>query len=57
MATKFIKTINSTVDTADFVEELESNDIWYKYGDNGVYVKEEDFDEAENILMEMEEED
>ena len=57
METKFIKTTNSNVDTADFVEELENNDIWYQYGDNGVYVKEEDFDEAENILMEMEEED
>ena len=56
MATKFIKTINSTVDTVDFVEELENNGIWYEYGDNGVYVKEEDFGEAENILMEMEEE-
>ena len=54
METKFIKTTNSNVDTADFVEELENNDIWYQYGDNGVYVKEEDFNEAESILMEME---
>lgn len=55
MAMKFIKTVNSPVDTADFAEELEANDIEFEYGDTGVYVNEEDFDEAENILMEMEE--
>lgn len=52
---KFIKTVNSPVDTADFVEELEGNGIEFEYGDTGVYVDEEDFDEAVNILMEMEE--
>ena len=41
---KFIKTVNSPVDTADFVAELEEAEINYKYGDNGVYVSEEDFD-------------
>lgn len=52
---KFIKTVNSPVDTADFVAELEEAGINYEYGDNGVYVSEEDFDEAESILLEMEE--
>ena len=56
MAMKFIKTVNSPVDTADFTEELKANDIEFEYGDTGVYVNEEDFDEAESILMEMEEE-
>ena len=51
----FIKTVNSPVDTADFVEELENNNIWYEFGDNGVYVNEDELDEAEEILMEMEE--
>lgn len=51
----FIKTVNSPVDAADFVEELENNNIWYKFGDNGVYVNEDELDEAEEILMEMEE--
>ena len=53
---RFIKTINSCVDAADFVEALEENEIWYEYGDNGVYVKAYDFDNAEAILMKMEEE-
>ena len=51
---KFIKTSNSSVCTADFVEELKANGIYFEYGETGVYVKEEDFDEAENILLEME---
>lgn len=52
---KFIKTVNSPVNTADFVAKLEEAEINYEYGDNGVYVSEEDFDEAESILLEMEE--
>lgn len=55
MVMKFIKTVNSPVDTADFAEELEANGIEFEYGDTGVYVNEEEFDEAESILMEMEE--
>lgn len=51
----FIKTSNSPVCTADFAEELENNGIWYEFGDNGVYVYEEELAEAEEILMEMEE--
>ena len=54
MEKKFIKTANSPVNTADFVEELKENEIWFEYGETGIYVKEEDFDEAENVLMEME---
>lgn len=55
MALRFIKTVNSPVDTSDFAEELEANGIEFEYGDTGVYVDEEDFDAAESILMEMEE--
>lgn len=54
---RFIKTINSAVDMEDFVEALEENEILYEYGDNGVYVKEQDFDKAEDILIKMEEEE
>ena len=56
MAMKIIKTVNSPVYAADFAEELEANGIEYELGWTGVYVNEEDFDEAESILMEMEEE-
>lgn len=55
MALRFIKTISSPVDTADFAEELEINKIHYHYGDTGVYVNEKDFNEAEEILLKMEE--
>ena len=54
MGLVFIKTHNSNVDTSDFVEELEANDIWYKYGDTGIYVKEKDLNEAEEILYRKE---
>lgn len=56
MAMKIIKTVNSPVAMADFAEELEANGIEYELGWTGVYVNEEDFDEAVSILMEMEEE-
>jgi hypothetical protein len=52
---KFIKTINSPIDTEDYVEELEACGIQYEHGDTGVYVEEEDYDEAINILTELEE--
>lgn len=52
----FIKTINSPVDTADFIAELEDNGIYCECGGTGVYVDETEFDDAEEILMEMEEE-
>lgn len=52
---KFIKTVNSPIDTVDFVEELEACGIQYEYGDTGIYVEEEDYDEAVNILTELEE--
>ena len=52
---KFIKTINASFHTADFVEELKDNEISFEYGDTGIYVSDEDYDAAMDIYYEMEE--
>ena len=51
---KFIKTINSPIDAVDLIDELEMHDIDAAPADNGVMVPEEDYDEAIDVLMQME---
>lgn len=51
---KFISIVDSPVNLEDFVDALIANDIAFGYGRTGIYVYEEDFDIAKNILREME---
>lgn len=53
---KFISIVNSPVNLEDFADALIANDIAFAYGSTGIYVYEESFDIAKNILKEMEEE-
>lgn len=51
---KFIKTSNAPFYTSDLIEELKDREIYYELGDTGVYVRNEDLGEVEDIIAELE---
>ena len=51
---KLIRTVNSCVDAADLASELDAQNIKYEFADTGLFVDEKDFNRAEAILLDME---
>lgn len=54
---RFIKTVNSSVDTMDLAGELDARGIPYELGNDGLFVPESEAQIVEDILLELESEE